>query len=59
MLFEAGAFRVLALRDGHYETVSASEVLPEVDLAVIARHAVETEQHAALRAYRDALRVSR
>lgn len=58
-VFEAGAFRVLTLRDGHYETIPESEVLPEVDLAVIARYAAETDQHTALRAYRDSLRVSR
>lgn len=55
-VFEAGAFRVLALRASRYETIGASEVLPEVDLAVIARFAAETDQHAALRAYRDSLR---
>jgi len=55
-VFEAGAFRVLALRDSHYETIAASEVLPEVDLAVIAHYATEADQHAALRAYRDSLR---
>jgi len=55
-LFEAGAFRVLALRTGRYESIGVSEVLPEVDLAVIARFATEADQHAALRSYRDSLR---
>jgi Uma2 family endonuclease len=55
-IFEAGAFRVLKLTGDRYERIAASEVLPEVDLAQLARFAVEADQHAALRAYRDALR---
>lgn len=55
-IFESGAFRVLALRADKYEPVATSEVLPEVDLAQIARHASEADQHAALRAFRAELR---
>ena len=55
-MFEAGAFKVLALRDQGYELVPASLVLPEVDLATIARYATQPDQHAALRSFRDELR---
>ena len=55
-LFEAGVFRVLALRGDAYAEIPRSEVLPEVDLARIAHHASGSDQHAALRAFRDELR---
>ena len=55
-IFESGAFRVLALRGETYEAAPRSEVLPEVDLAQIARHASEPDQHAALVAFRAELR---
>jgi Uma2 family endonuclease len=55
-VFEQGAFRVLSLRGDAYEQIGASEVFPEVDLARIAHFAVERDQHAALRAFRDELR---
>lgn len=55
-LYEAGAFRVLALRGGRYEVVSRSEVFPELDFGRLAHHASQRDQHAALRAYRDELR---
>ncbi|HYP76545.1 MAG TPA: Uma2 family endonuclease [Polyangiaceae bacterium] len=55
-VFEAGAFQILCLRGDHYEALAASEVLPEVDLAQIARLAERPDQHAALCAYRDELR---
>jgi Uma2 family endonuclease len=58
-LYEAGAFKVLTLRGDRYELISASEVLPEVDLARIAFHAQQPDQHAALRAFRDELRTVR
>jgi Uma2 family endonuclease len=54
--FEAGVFRVLALRGEHYVEISSSEVLPELDLVRVAHHATQRDQHAALRAYRDELR---
>jgi hypothetical protein len=54
--FEAGRFRVLVLRGDHYEAIDASEALPEVDLVRIAHHALQKDQHAALRAFRDELR---
>lgn len=58
-VFEKGRFRVLALRDERYAEIPTSEVLPEADLARIAHFASQTDQHAALRAFRDELRESR
>ena len=55
-VFEKGVFRVLALHGETYEAVAASEILPEVDLAQIARYASQPDQHAALRAFRADLR---
>lgn len=55
-VFEAGAFRIVALRGESYVAVPKSEVLPEVDLVQLARHVSEKDQHAALRAFRDELR---
>lgn len=55
-IFEAGEFRVLALRADHYERVAASEVLPEVDLSRLAALALHEDQHAALRELRAELR---
>ena len=55
-VFESGAFRVLSLRGDAYARIDASEVFPEVDLTRIAHFAVQDDQHAALRAFRDELR---
>lgn len=55
-IFEEGAFQLFALREGRYEPIESSEVLPELDLARLAHHAQQSDQHAALRAYRDELR---
>jgi len=55
-VFEAGAFRVLELRGGKYAPREASGVLPEVDLPELARFATMSDQHKALRAYREVLR---
>ena len=55
-LFEARRFRVLVLRGDRYDAISASEVLPEVDLLRIAHWASQPDQHAALRAFRAELR---
>jgi Uma2 family endonuclease len=57
-LYEAGAFKVVTLRGQRYELIPASEILPEVDLARIAHHATQPDQHAALRAFRDELRAT-
>ena len=55
-LFEDGAYTVLTLRDAGYVPIAASEVIPEVDLARIVHHAMQPDQHTALRAFRDELR---
>jgi Uma2 family endonuclease len=55
-VFEEGSFRILELRGDRYERVDASRVLPELDLARLAHHAMEHDQHAALVAFRDELR---
>ncbi|MBL9025428.1 MAG: Uma2 family endonuclease [Myxococcales bacterium] len=55
-VFEGGAFQVLVLRGDRYERSPVSAVLPEVDLPMLASFAVRADQHAALRAFRDALR---
>lgn len=55
-IYEAGQFRVLALRSDVYTEIAASEVLPEVDLSRIAHFASQPDQHAALRAFRGELR---
>jgi len=56
-VFEAGSFAILTLRGDHYERIPASEVLPEPELTRIAYFAEQPDQHAALRAYRDELRL--
>ena len=55
-VFEDDAFRLFTLRGDRYEPLASSEVLPEPDLAEIARFARERDQHAALTGYRAALR---
>jgi Uma2 family endonuclease len=55
-LFESGAHTVLSLRDTGYVKIPSSEVFPEVDLARIVQCAMRTDQHAALREFRDELR---
>jgi len=55
-LFENGMFRVLELRGEGYVPIDASKIFPEADLARIAHYAVQEDQHAALRAFRDELR---
>lgn len=57
-LFEAGAFRILALGQDGYAPIPRSAILPELDLARLAHHAVLADQHAALRAFRDELRAA-
>ena len=55
-IFEDGTFTLFELHGEGYESIEASAVFPEVDLARIAHFAVTRDQHAALRAYRDELR---
>jgi hypothetical protein len=54
--FENGRFRLFALRGEEDQPVASSDVLPEVDLAMIAKYAARPDQHAALRELRDQLR---
>lgn len=58
-VFEAkrGVFELFSLRGARYESIAASEVLAEVPLDRIAHYAPEVDQHAALKAFRDELRV--
>ncbi len=53
--WEDGRVRVFALVDGGYREVPASALLPEVDLALLARLAADPSQRAALKAWRAAL----
>lgn len=55
-MFEAGVFTIVTLRGSHYEKIAASDVLPEVPLDRIAHYLTWSDQHAALRAFRDELR---
>jgi len=54
--FEKGTFRLFGLRGDRYDAIAASEVLPELDLDLIAEYARRPDQHAALRELRDRLR---
>ncbi len=53
--YEGGAFHVHVLRDGRYEPRPGSTLLPELDLALLARHAERTDQADAVRDYIRAL----
>lgn len=55
-VFRQGKFTVHALRSDAYEVIPTSEISPEVDLELLARHVAMPDQHAALLAYRDAIR---
>jgi Uma2 family endonuclease len=50
------AFSLYTLRGEAYEATAASEILPEAPLDRIAHYALLTEQHEALKAFRDELR---
>jgi len=55
-LFESARARVLTLDAAGYQPAPKSSVLPEVDLERLRHFAAETDQHAALIAFRDELR---
>jgi Uma2 family endonuclease len=55
-LFENGEFRIFCLRDGKYERVDRSPLLPGLDFAMVARFASREDQHQALRELREILR---
>ena len=54
--WEDEAFHVHALREGGYEEVPESAILPGLDLAVVARFTRTRDQHQAAKAFRDGLR---
>jgi hypothetical protein len=54
--FDKGIFQLFALPGEDYQPIAASEVLPELDLAMIADLAARPDQHLALRELRDRLR---
>ena len=49
-------FPIEPAADTSYMKIPSSEVFPEVDLARIVQFALQTDQHAALREFRDELR---
>lgn len=55
-LFRNDAFEIMTLKHDKYEPIARSQVFPEIDLAVLTRHALVEDQHAALKAFRDELR---
>jgi Uma2 family endonuclease len=57
--WEDGAFHLHALRAAGYEAVQASELLPDLDLDAVARFARLSDQHQAVKAFRDWLRGGR
>jgi Uma2 family endonuclease len=54
--WEDDAFHLHALRAGRYEPIVASELLPSLDLAVLATFMRRGDQHEAVKAFRDWLR---
>jgi Uma2 family endonuclease len=54
--WEDDAFHLHALRAGRYEAIRASELLPELDLEVVATFVRREDQHEAVKAFRDWLR---
>lgn len=55
-LFEEGAFQLHRLKDGEYEPITRSALLPDLDFDLIARFATREDQHVAVRELRDLLR---
>lgn len=56
--WEEGRISVHVLCGGAYDEAPRSEVLPGIDLALLARFVARTDQSAAVREYRAALRAS-
>jgi Uma2 family endonuclease len=54
--WEKDAFQLYALRVSGYEAIQASELVPGLDLEVLATFARRPDQHEAVKAYRDWLR---
>jgi len=57
--WEGGHISVHVLRGGRYVESARSEVLPTIDLTLLARFATRTDQSAALKEYRAAVRAAR
>ncbi|MEW5853862.1 MAG: hypothetical protein AB2A00_34125 [Myxococcota bacterium] len=57
-IWEKGVITPCVLRKEGYQPVSRSEVLPELDLALLARFVEESSQARAVRAYLDALKAA-
>lgn len=55
-IYQRGAFTLHALREEQYELIAASEVLPGVDLELLAKYVDVKPMTRAVRAYRAALR---
>lgn len=58
-VFEGVGMQVFTLRESGYQALERSEILPELDPTRLLHFAAFTDQHAALKAYRDELRGSR
>jgi Uma2 family endonuclease len=54
--WEEDAFHLHALRAGGYEAIRASELLPDLDLDIVASFVRREDQHEAVKAFRDWLR---
>lgn len=55
-IYKRGTFSLHALRGDRYETITESEVLPGIDLVLLAAHIDIKPMTRAVRAFRDALR---
>lgn len=54
--FENGTFQLYALRGDQYESIAGSELIPDLDFAMLARYATRVDQYDAVREFRDVLR---
>ena len=54
--WEKDAFHLYALRTSGYEAISASELVPGLDLEVVATFVRRPDQHEAVKAFRNWLR---
>ena len=57
--WEDGRLSVHVLRGDHYVESARSEVLPAIDLSLLARFATRSDQSAAVKEYRAAVRAAR
>ncbi|KAM3100656.1 Uma2 family endonuclease, partial [Phormidesmis sp. 146-12] len=55
-IWRKGNLVIHRLRDDQYEQISRSEFLPKLDLDLLVRCAMISDQHDAVMAFRDALR---